>query len=611
MSKSDKKGIFSWGYVDNVSNINMAWYFSPYLRNARLDWQSIIIRPWHTLFEELATGSYPKGIWSYLRAVSTNDVLVVRHNQDTTKKLVTLTELWTLTAIDTSTNITSDNRMNFINVWDVVYCMNGVDWLGKLDWTTYSVQSQTGYKKSFFWIGLDDLTVITSTGTTHTYNIEITGAWTPDTFKWNIDWWAYTTWVSITWTNQTLWTYLTIKFWATTGHYVTDKYTIITWLSPSFGVIFNSSMFVAWWSWAPDTVFKSVWNVYNNFYWVGSDSFDFSESITWLATTNQALFYFTKNSIAVTATSDIVNTAWVFSYSNRALATVEWAYNHECIVSVWNNVYYLNSAIQINQIATGENINGFEVLPLSQRPNAWITKIMESLDRDQTGSYWEYVSWPSLVKRHLKSVGSSFPDVVIVYDTIKDSFLVDSNKYMYGWVDFHQKHYSISAIEPKVFIDEYWQDDEDSPIPFEYWTKEYYITDPTLKKLLWESRTLLDINELTSCEQSIWIDWAQKDSKIIDKNSLTTLNVWWIWTDTIGENMIWDDGETNESKDLINSDYQEVYILRTKWNLNVKGRRMQWRFINNTLAGKVRLKNIMAKIEQLDQLTTPLTADSL
>jgi hypothetical protein len=43
------------------------------------------------------------------------------------------------TSISTGANITSDNRMNFMQGGNVLYCMNGVDSLGKLDGTTYSV----------------------------------------------------------------------------------------------------------------------------------------------------------------------------------------------------------------------------------------------------------------------------------------------------------------------------------------------------------------------------------------------------------------------------------------------------------------------------------------
>jgi hypothetical protein len=45
------------------------------------------------------------------------------------------------TEIDTGANITSDNKMCFVNVADMLFCMNGEDPFGKLVDTTYSVPS--------------------------------------------------------------------------------------------------------------------------------------------------------------------------------------------------------------------------------------------------------------------------------------------------------------------------------------------------------------------------------------------------------------------------------------------------------------------------------------
>ncbi len=77
-------------------------------------------------------------------------------------------------------------------------------------------------------------------------------------------------------------------------------------------------------------------------------------------------------------------------------------------------------------------------------------------------------------------------------------------------------------IEPKVYQDEIYQDDEDTGIQFEYWTKEFYLSDPTYKKILWESRTLIDINELASLTQEIWIDGILVDTKVIDSDNYIT-----------------------------------------------------------------------------------------
>jgi len=48
-------------------------------------------------------------------------------------------------------------------------------------------------------------------------------------------------------------------------------------------------------------------------------------------------------------------------------------------------------------------------------------------------------------------------------------------------------------------------------------------------------------------------------------------------------------------------------LIRTKGNLNKKFKKIQWERTENTVAGKVRLKNLSPKIEVIDPLTTGLT----
>jgi len=135
---SSKQGaVFSGGYVDNTPNTHLADNFSPYLRNGRLDGASIINRPWHETFVTVDWTDYPRWIFSYLRASSANDRIVVRQNVSATEKLVSITEAWVKTNITTASNITSDNRMVSVNIGDVLYLMNGTDF-GKLSWTTYT-----------------------------------------------------------------------------------------------------------------------------------------------------------------------------------------------------------------------------------------------------------------------------------------------------------------------------------------------------------------------------------------------------------------------------------------------------------------------------------------
>lgn len=63
--------------------------------------------------------------------------------------------------------------------------------------------------------------------------------------------------------------------------------------------------------------------MYGDFSNIGSDTFTFAEPITGLAATAEALFYFTKNTVAVTNTSDITDTGGILSYTNRKLQVTE------------------------------------------------------------------------------------------------------------------------------------------------------------------------------------------------------------------------------------------------------------------------------------------------
>jgi hypothetical protein len=52
---------------------------------------------------------------------------------------------------------------------------------------------------------------------------------------------------------------------------------------------------------------------------------------------------------------------------------------------------------------------------------------------------------------------------------------------------------------------------------------------------------------------------------------------------------------------------EDIDVLRTKGNLNEIFKKIQWRWINNSLAGKVILKSLSAKIEVKPELATNLT----
>ena len=465
------------------------------------------------------------------------DTLLVRENYDSSKKLVKYKEDGTATAISTAANITSDNRMCFVNVADTMFCMNGVDKFGKLVGTTYSIPSNV-----------------------------------PTNF------------------------------------------------APAFGVVFNGCLWASGWGSNPNIVYKSLgWiydddgkfvvPAYDDFTTTGSDQFTFEENITGLCANAQALFYFTKNTVSVTWHSDIetveISNGWSrVAYTTTVLTAKEWAVNHAGIVGVGNDVYYVTPSNKICKVYRGNNIYRYEVQDLSGRKYAGCEGLLKSLAKDQSDCWGYYVPKEDLIKWFFKSDGSSIHDICVVYDVSKDKFLVDTGKPFYDGVNFHNSVYTLSEVEAKIFEDEIGTEDEDAPIPFEYWTKEFYISDPSFKKIFWETRTTLDMNLNAELIQEIWVDGKQVDTVTVDKTWLTDSAVGWIGTFAVATSMVWVDIEADTYVEGL--DYSEVYLMRTKGNLNVRWHKIQFRFSNTTEWAKVRLKYLSCKSEVLPELTNRL-----
>ena len=528
-------GVFSQWYIDNTPNLYLPAWASPYLRNARLDGNTVYIRNWHKLFTTLS--STGKGIWTYLRDDSYYDRIIVRENVASNQKLALYDEEWNKTAIVTGANIESDNRMCFVNVADTVFCMNWTDKFWKLVDDTYSVPSNV-----------------------------------PTDF------------------------------------------------APRFWVVFNGCLWASWWSDNPNVVYKSLWGIYDDdgkfvapayddFTTTGSDQFTFEENITWLCANAQALYYFTKNTVSVTwhgdiETVQISNWGSRVAYTTTVLTAKEWAVNHQSIVWVWNDVYYVTPSNRICKIYRWNNVIWYETMDLSWRKYQGCEWLLKSLAKDQSDCWWYYVPREDLIKWFFKSEWSAIHDVCIVYDVSKDKFLVDNDKVFYGWVHFHNAVYTLSELEAKMYEDEVGTEDEDTPIPFEYWTKEFYISEPSYKKLFWETRTTLDVNLNVDMLQEIWIDWRKVDEVIVDKSYLKDNAVGWIWTYATWTSMVWVDIEADTYTEWL--DYSEIYLMRTKWNLNQRWHKIQFRFSNTTEWAKIRLKYLSAKVEILPELTSPL-----
>lgn len=370
---------------------------------------------------------------------------------------------------------------------------------------------------------------------------------------------------------------------------------------PLFGRLFNGSMWVSWVPSNPSVVYKSVGKSYEDYGWAGSDSLTFSSNIVGLATNSQSIFYFSKEGISCTSISDIVTaSSGAVSYFSRPVTTQEGSVNHKSIVTAGDDVYYLTPSNKISRLMRGNNVYGFENIQLSNRANSGIDKIMSSLDADQTYSFGYYLPFENLIKWHVRKQGSTFNDVCIIYDIIHDWFFIDSNKYFQDWVYWNGYNFTASDLETKIFKDEYGQDDDDTPIQFDYYTKKFNLGNGTFKKIFWETRSFLKTNALAEITQEIYIDDVLVDTyTFIGSTIPDTLEGVWVYP--IADTPIWDETEDG------NEEMVDIQIIRQKSALRKKGKSIQFRWTCDSLAGKLALQWIDIKTELLSPRTTNWT----
>lgn len=386
-----------------------------------------------------------------------------------------------------------------------------------------------------------------------------------------------------------------------------------SWLTeiPRFSVFFGGCQWVGGFDGDnSNKIYKSPANDYADFSGTDSRNYSFYENVVGMITAQLSLFVFTKNTINMTSVTDqALDTDDLLQYNFRNLQTTDGAACNASIVSVGANVFYLTSSNKINRIVPGWNVNGFEVIELTERAYNGIPNLMHSLDTDQSESFAQYYPEQALIKWHLKSSGSAINDVCIVYDVSKDMFLVDTAKYFYDGTYLNGQVYTISMVDTTVFKDEWGTDDDGGAISFDYWTKWFDEGEFTLKKCYWESRTDVMMNPLAELTQEIYLNnyinvfgeytGTLVDTKTVDVDNLNLIGGG-IGTEATGSFPI----GTEWSNSIT---MYPCTILRTKGNLNTKWYSIAFRYSCAVVGASVCLLRLWYKVEILPGLATPLT----
>lgn len=365
--------------------------------------------------------------------------------------------------------------------------------------------------------------------------------------------------------------------------------------NPKFWVWFNNAMWCAGTSSNPTRLYKSVENNADDFNSAGSDYFDAAFPIVGLGLGGQTLYIFTEQTIDMINTSSIKQVGSSLVYTTIPLESKEGAVNHKSIVNVGKNLYFLTKSNKINQV-TPNPIGGYDVFELSHKINDGINVTMATLDSDQSDSWAYALPDKQLIKWHLKSAGATYPDICIVYHFEYKEWMVDTNKSFYDGAWYKNKSYTISALSPSFYQDEYSYSDDDEAIQFEYRSKHLDYWDPTVNKELWQARLFLNMNSATTLEQRVYADGGLVDSKTIESSLIPNI-AQGIGTKAIGTYAIGEDWQPEDTQ-------YDLSIVREKGNLQVRAKYFQFIYLCSAIGANFLIKRLDTRIQWLDELTT-------
>lgn len=490
-------------------------------RNMRIFGNSKGPRPGYTTFTSSLGNQESRGIFGWDRESSDDDKLITMHNEQ-----IYLTDVDAEirgTAIETS--VTADVKTNFTQYKDWGFAFNATDEIGRIaeqpvvftapftggetSGTLLAVWAfETGSYDVVFSNGDERVVTLTNSATTATWSGGLSGAATVD---------------------------------ATTIAYdepatKPDSITNASDFTPTFGALFLNSMIVGGVPTAKNSFFISNAALTD----APEDVFDFSGAIgagnadavlmqsrgTAVVEMSGFAVMFTVNSAAIITGFKDLGTKVVPDV--QPIKGADGCANERCAVVVGNDVFYLTPKREIRTIRKGfdESLSAI-TNPASRKIDSTISRIVDaSFANDAHGVYDRK---QKLVKFHVRSVGSLFPDLVIVGDLEEldengdPKWTFDDGK---GFVDsefFKNKAFALSTAIGQLFEDEIGLADYNNvPIPVNWDTKNFNGGVPTVRKRYRNVNIYGFISTSTILTAIIYADDIEVARVIIDKNDVLT-----------------------------------------------------------------------------------------
>ena len=345
-----------------------------------------------------------------------------------------------------------------------------------------------------------------------------------------------------------------------------------------FWEVYKESVYLVWWSTKSNILYKSwditVENPENalNFNWIsaniGSRQMTFRSKIMWLAAIREQLFIFTEDSIEILWTGQSWDIATITSvpiaWSNQPV-------NPKMVVKADDLVFFRTKENQMKSLNYMQWVTETVVGDVSHRQNLSIVDFIDTLDEDQSTSFWYYNRNEKTVHWHLRQKWEPIPNVVLVYDVSTDSFFIDTNKYFRCVAEHNNKYYAGSSFSTIVYEDNIWPTDDWVAIERMRKTALLSIGSPVYRK---EFRQLNIYGEKDD-DVDIKVD-VQVDSQTVFNGTINASggSISWFASDSIWSDMVAFETEWWGLKPF-------EYVI-TRGNLRARGKNIQVVFSGNS-----------------------------
>ena len=335
-----------------------------------------------------------------------------------------------------------------------------------------------------------------------------------------------------------------------------------------FGEIYKQQVYLAWWGDKSNVLYGSrSWSYASpsnilDFDWDGSQALYFPTKIMGLAAIREQLFVFTENTIEILQQSSAE--WWIIADYSIPIAWSNQPVNPKMVVKADDLVFFRTKENQMKSLNYMQWVTETVVWDVSHRQNLSIVDFIDTLDEDQSTSFWYYNRNEKTVHWHLKQKWEPMPNVVLVYDVSTDSFFIDTNKYFRCVAEHNNKYYAGSSFGAIIYEDNNWPVDDWVAVERMRKTALLSVWSPVYRKefrqvnIYWEKDDDVDIMV------TVLVDWQTAFNWTIQASGG---GISWM-----ASTQIWESQVAFDTKPWWFKPFE--YVI-TRWNLRARGKNIQ------------------------------------